>query len=98
MDQYAELMQRLLEIQSGGRERSPELIAEDQRLIDSQRQRTLVGSIDQQAWDLAKVAMNGKNPSMSALALRAQSIKEAMFSGELTEQAAGPRQYGRSAA
>jgi hypothetical protein len=38
MDQYAELMQRLLEIQSGGRERSPELIPEDQRLIDSLRQ------------------------------------------------------------
>jgi hypothetical protein len=35
MDRYAELMQRLLEIQSGGRERSPELISQDQRLIDS---------------------------------------------------------------
>jgi hypothetical protein len=27
-------MQRLLEIQSGGRQRSPALIAEDQRLMD----------------------------------------------------------------
>jgi hypothetical protein len=29
MEHFAELMQRLLEIQSGGRQRSPELIAED---------------------------------------------------------------------
>jgi hypothetical protein len=29
MENFAELMQRLLEIQSGGRRRSPELIAED---------------------------------------------------------------------
>jgi len=34
MEQFAELMQRLLEIQSGGRQRSPELIAEDERLMD----------------------------------------------------------------
>jgi hypothetical protein len=35
MENFAELMQRLLEIQSGGRQRSPELIAEDERLMDS---------------------------------------------------------------
>ena len=29
MENFAQLMQRLLEIQSGGRQRSPELIAED---------------------------------------------------------------------
>jgi hypothetical protein len=34
MENLAELMQRLLEIQSGGRQRSPELIAEDDRLMD----------------------------------------------------------------
>jgi len=34
MEDFAELMQRLLEIQSGGRQRSPELIAEDKRLMD----------------------------------------------------------------
>ena len=34
MEYLAELMQRLLEIQSGGRQRSPELIAEDERLMD----------------------------------------------------------------
>ena len=34
MEHLAELMQRLLEIQSGGRQRSPELIAEDERLMD----------------------------------------------------------------
>jgi len=33
MEQFAELMQRLLEIQSGGRQRSTELIAEDERLM-----------------------------------------------------------------
>jgi hypothetical protein len=34
MQDLAELMQRLLEIQSGGRPRSPELIAEDEHLMD----------------------------------------------------------------
>ena len=34
MEYLAELMQRLLEIQSGGRQRSPELIAEDEQLMD----------------------------------------------------------------
>ena len=34
MEHLAELMQRLFEIQSGGRRRSPELIAEDERLMD----------------------------------------------------------------
>lgn len=34
MENLAELMQRLLEIQSGGKQRSPELIAEDERLMD----------------------------------------------------------------
>jgi hypothetical protein len=37
MEHFAELMQRLLEIQSGGRQRTPELIAEDERLMDSLR-------------------------------------------------------------
>jgi len=35
MENFAELMQRLLEIQSGRRQRSPELIAEDERLMDA---------------------------------------------------------------
>jgi len=35
MENFDELMQRLLEIQSGGRQRSPELIAEDERLMDA---------------------------------------------------------------
>jgi hypothetical protein len=34
METFSELMQRLLEIQSGGRERSPKLIAEDARLMN----------------------------------------------------------------
>jgi hypothetical protein len=37
MENFAELMQRLLEIQSGGRQRSPELIAEDERLMEGLR-------------------------------------------------------------
>ena len=34
METLAELMQRLLEIQSGGRQRSAALIADDERLMD----------------------------------------------------------------
>ncbi len=37
MENFAELMQRLLEIQSGGRQRSPALIEEDARLMDRLR-------------------------------------------------------------
>jgi hypothetical protein len=37
MENPADLIQRLLEIQSGGRQRSPELIAEDARLIECLR-------------------------------------------------------------
>jgi hypothetical protein len=43
MENFAELMQRLLEIQSGGRQRSPELIEEDARLMDRLQKRTLAG-------------------------------------------------------
>ena len=40
MENFAELMQRLLEIQSGEKHRSPELIAEDERLMDGLRKRS----------------------------------------------------------
>jgi hypothetical protein len=43
MENFAELMQRLLEIQSDGRQRSPKLIAEDERLMDRLQKRTLAG-------------------------------------------------------
>ncbi len=43
MEKLAELMQRLLEIQSGGRQRSPQPIAEDERLMDGLRKRSLAG-------------------------------------------------------
>jgi hypothetical protein len=42
MENYADLMQRLLEIQSGER-RSPKLIAEDERLMRSLQSRHLAG-------------------------------------------------------
>ena len=41
MENYVELLRRLLEIQSGGRQRSPKLIAEDERLMDALRKKTL---------------------------------------------------------
>jgi hypothetical protein len=41
MQDLAELMKRLLEIQSGERQRSPELTAEDERLMDGIRKRAL---------------------------------------------------------
>jgi hypothetical protein len=44
MENLAELMQRLLEIQSGGRQRRPELIAEDERLMDGLQKRNLAGT------------------------------------------------------
>jgi hypothetical protein len=49
MNQYAQLMQRLLEIQSGGRPRSPQLMAEDERLMDGLRTRNLAGGTEQTA-------------------------------------------------
>jgi hypothetical protein len=49
MEDFAELMQRLLEIQSGGRQRSPELVAEDERLMDGLQERNLAGKRRQTA-------------------------------------------------
>jgi hypothetical protein len=43
MEDFTELMQRLLEIQSGGRQRSPQLIAEHERLMDGLQKRSLAG-------------------------------------------------------
>lgn len=44
MENFAELMQRLLEIQSGERQRSLELIAEDERLMDALQKKNLTGN------------------------------------------------------
>ena len=44
MEDFGELIQRLLEIQSRGRERSAELIAEDERLMDGLQKRNLAGN------------------------------------------------------
>ena len=41
MENIGEFIQRLLEIQSGGRERSPELIAEDERLVEYLQERDI---------------------------------------------------------
>jgi len=41
MENFAHLMRRLLEIQSGEGQRSPELTEEDQRLMDGLRKRDL---------------------------------------------------------
>jgi hypothetical protein len=43
MENVMGLMHRLLEIQSGGRQRSPELIAEDERLMNGLQKRNLAG-------------------------------------------------------
>lgn len=47
MENFAELMQRLLEIQSGERQRSLELIAEDERLMDALQKKNLTGNVTQ---------------------------------------------------
>jgi hypothetical protein len=47
VEDFAQLMQRLLELQSG--ERSPELIAEDARLMDRLQSRTHAGKPPQTA-------------------------------------------------
>jgi hypothetical protein len=43
MEDFTELMQRLLEIQSGGRQRNPQRIEEDERLMDGLQKRSLAG-------------------------------------------------------
>jgi hypothetical protein len=49
MENFTELMHRLLEIQSDGKPRSPKLIAEDERLRASLQKRSLVGKPRQTA-------------------------------------------------
>ena len=39
MEDFGQLMRRLLEIQSGGRQSNPELIAEDERLMEDLQNR-----------------------------------------------------------
>ena len=53
MEDFAELMQRLLEVQSGGKERSPKLIAEDERLMDGLQKR-IAGSQFKQTMKLGQ--------------------------------------------
>jgi hypothetical protein len=52
MENFAELMQRLLEIQSGGKPRTPALIAGDKRLMDGLQKRS-AGQQFQQAMKLS---------------------------------------------
>jgi len=47
MENFAELMQRLLEFQSDGSQRSPQLIAEDRQLMNDLRKRNLAGNSTQ---------------------------------------------------
>jgi hypothetical protein len=42
MEDFGQLMRRLLEIQSGGRQSKPELIAEDERLMEGLQKRNVV--------------------------------------------------------
>ena len=42
MEDFGQLMRRLLEIQSGGRQRSLELVAEDERLMEGLQKRNVV--------------------------------------------------------
>ena len=55
MENFAELMQRLLEFQSDGRQRSPEVIAEDERLMDSLQKRNLRGNLSQDCREQARL-------------------------------------------
>ncbi len=55
MENYADLMQRLLEIQSGER-RSPKLIAEDERLMRNLKKKNLAGRPTQ------KLELSGNSP------------------------------------
>jgi hypothetical protein len=47
MEDYAVLMRRLLEIQSGEGRRGPELTEEDERMMDALRKRSLAGESPQ---------------------------------------------------
>jgi hypothetical protein len=47
MENLAALMQRLLEIQSGGRQKSPKLIAEDELLMDGLKKQSISATASQ---------------------------------------------------
>lgn len=57
LEDYAHLMHRLLEIQSGDERRGPELTEEDERLMDALRKRSLAGESPQ------SVEASPKNPT-----------------------------------
>jgi hypothetical protein len=56
---FAELMQRLLEIQKGGRQRSSKLIAEDGQLMAGLRRKTLAGKSAPTAKDRSQAQIPG---------------------------------------
>jgi hypothetical protein len=58
MENYTELMQRLLEIQSGGKPRSPKLVAEDELLMD-RLQKRIAGSQFKQTVKLGQDTATG---------------------------------------
>lgn len=58
MENFAELMHRLLELQSDGAQRSPDLIAEDQRLMDGLQRRDLTGKLPHNS----KLSQNKPSP------------------------------------
>jgi hypothetical protein len=64
MENFADLMQRLLELQSGGKERSPELIAEE-RAIDGRFEKSgREISANSKTWPRLPIASSrpGQNP------------------------------------
>jgi hypothetical protein len=76
MENFAELMQRLLEIQGSGRQRSPKLIAEDERLMDRLQKRTLAGKRTETVM-LSQRAHSGLDSSLEKLTVSgfAKSIR-----------------------
>jgi hypothetical protein len=73
MEHLAELMQRLLEIQSGRKQRGPELMAEDERLMDRLEKRTLAG----RPIPLVKLSQAGPEWAASAFAqVQGRSLRD----------------------
>ena len=59
MEDFTELIQRLLEIQSGGRSRSPRVVADDDSLVDRLRKRDLAEELSRGV-TLSKDTSEGK--------------------------------------
>jgi hypothetical protein len=85
MEGFAELMQRLLEIQNDEKHRSPQLIADDERLMDGLYQRILAGNSARTATCTEDSLSTDEIPARLPLLSWQESFRQAVLETDWTK-------------